>query len=167
MKPARPPPKKPLPMQVMIFSQLCHWRPESARMWCCVIGFVLVQTSTSKEHTVLNFGIKQSCRHCLTFKMITLCCYTILDLYTQWHGHIPKELNLAVCWQNCDTTVCRHLWYCVHVSVQSGHFLLPVNIWSVLSSDESVADTKMLPKLQPVQLGSRKRTAYWIQCYIY
>ena len=83
-----------------------------------------VQTSTSKEHIVLNFGIKQSLRHCLTLKMNTLCCYTTLELYTQQHSHITKELNFTVCSQICDMALHRHLRY--HGSVQSLHFLLPV-----------------------------------------
>jgi len=86
------------------------------------------------ELTVLNFRIKQSCRHSLTLKMNTLRCYTTLELYTQRQCHILKGLNLAVCCQICDTTVHPHLWYCAHDSVQSHHFLLPVNICGVLSS---------------------------------
>jgi hypothetical protein len=100
-------------------------------------------------------------------KMNTLCCYTTLELYTQWHGHIPKEINLAGCWQICDTIV-RHLQYHVHESVQSLHFLLPVNIWGVLSSvllGQSAADTRLLPKLKPVHLygtaGLHRSTVSW------
>jgi len=86
------------------------------------------------ELTVLNCRIKQSWRHCLTLKMNTLCCYTTLELYTQWHGHIPKALNLAVCCQNCGTTLHHHLRYCAHESVQSHQYLLSVSVCCVLSS---------------------------------
>jgi len=96
------------------------------------------------ELTVLNCRIKQSWRHCLTFKMNTLCCYTTLELYTQWHSHIPKELNLAVCCQNCGTTLHHHLRYCAHESVQPHQYLLSVNVyrsyqfWSLPASPEFI-----------------------------
>jgi len=111
----------------MTFSQWRHWKDKSTRTWHCVIG--CVETSISKEHSVLKFGNKQSWRHCLTLKINTQCCYTTLELYTQWHGHIPKELNLAVCWQICDTKLHRHLWYHVHGSVQSQHFFASQHLW--------------------------------------
>ena len=132
----------------MRFSQWCQWRVQSDRMWRCVFG--CVQTSTSKEHIVLNFGIKQSLRHCLTLKMNTLCCYTTLELYTQQHGHITKELNFAVCSQICDMALHRHLRY--HGSVQSLHFLLPVcgvlistPTWRVSSWHQTVTEVPACP----------------------
>ena len=48
----------------------------------------------------------------------------------------PKraESCCVLAWQICDTTLHHHLRYCVQERVQSGHFLLPVNICGVLSS---------------------------------